>query len=155
MELQWNSMPWTYLKSNVHQVMNQEQTLEVRLSDGMPDIGRVLCAWGQPVLRSKEWRNEGMSITGGVTVWVLYMPEDGSAPQSIQAWLPFLGKWSFSDSRREGVIRTDCLLRSVDARTLSARKLMVRTNVGMMGQALEQTQTDVDQPESGALGAFE
>ena len=146
MELQWNSMPWTYLKSNVHQVMNQEQTLEVRLSDGMPDIGRVLCAWGQPVLRSKEWRNDGMSVTGGVTVWVLYMPEDGSAPQSIQAWLPFQGKWNFSDSRREGVIRTDCLLRSVDARTLSARKLMVRANVGIMGQALEQIQTDVYQP---------
>ena len=146
MELQWNSMPWTYLKSNVHQVMNQEQTLEVRLSDGMPDIGRVLCAWGQPVLRSKEWRNDGISVTGGVTAWVLYVPEDGSAPQSIQAWLPFQGKWSFSDSRREGVIRADCLLRSVDARTLSARKLMVRANVGIMGQALEQTQTDIYQP---------
>ena len=52
MELQWNSMPWTYLKSNVHQVINQEQTLEVRLSDGMPDIGRVLCA------RSEEHTSE-------------------------------------------------------------------------------------------------
>ena len=146
MELQWNSMPWTYLKDNVHQVMNQEQTLEVRLSDGMPDIGRVLCAWGQPVLRSKEWRSDGMNVSGGVTVWVLYMPEDGSMPQSIQAWLPFQGKWAFTDSHREGVIRADCLLRGVDARTLSARKLMVRANVGIMGHALEQTQTDVYQP---------
>lgn len=143
MELQWNSMPWAYLKSNVRQVFNQEQTLEVRLSDGMPDIGRVLCAWGQPLLRGKEWRNDGMSVTGGVNVWVLYMPEDGSGPQSVQAWLPFQGKWSFPDSRREGVIRVDCLLRGVDARTLSARKLMVRANVGLMGEALEQAQTDI------------
>ena len=146
MELQWNSMPWNYLKNNVHQVMNQEQTLEVRLSDGMPDIGRVLYAWGQPVLRSKEWRSDAVNVSGGVTVWVMYMPEDGSMPQSIQAWLPFQGKWAFQDSHREGVIRAQCLLRGVDARTLSARKLMVRANVGIMGQALEPTQTEVYQP---------
>ena len=146
MELQWNSMPWTYLKTNVDQVMNQEQTLEVRLGDGMPDIGRVLCAWGQPVLRGKEWRNDSMGITGGVSVWVLYMPEDGSGVQSVQTWLPFQGKWNLQDSHREGVIRVDCLLRSVDARTLSARKLMVRANVGILGQAFEQTQTNVYQP---------
>ena len=146
MELQWNSMPWTYLKTNVDQVMNQEQTLEVRLGDGMPDIGRVLCAWGQPVLRGKEWRNDSMGITGGVSVWVLYMPEDGSGVQSVQTWLPFQGKWNLQDSHREGVTRVDCLLRSVDARTLSARKLMVRANVGILGQAFEQTQTNVYQP---------
>ena len=117
MEMQWNSTPWDYLRCNVRQVQNQEQTLEVRISDGMPDIGRVICAWGQPILRSKEWRNDGMSITGGVSVWVLYAPEDGSDLQSVEAWLPFQGKWSFQESHREGVIRADCLLRSVDART--------------------------------------
>lgn len=146
MEMQWNSTPWDYLRCNVRQVQNQEQTLEVRISDGMPDIGRVICAWGQPILRSKEWRNDGMSITGGVSVWVLYAPEDGSGLQSVEAWLPFQGKWSFQESHREGVIRADCLLRSVDARTLSARKLMVRANVGMLGCAMEPDQVEVFGP---------
>ena len=145
MEMQFNSIPWQYLKSNVRQVLNQEQTLEVRLTDGMPDVGRVLCAWGQPVLRSKEWRTDGMTVTGGVCVWVLYAPEDGSSPQSVQAWLPFQGKWNFPDSRREGVIWAQCLLRGVDARTLSARKIMVRANVGILAEALEQTQMHVSQ----------
>lgn len=145
MEMQFNSMPWQYLKSNVRQVLNQEQTLEVRLTDGMPDIGRVLCAWGQPMLRSKEWRTDGMTVTGGVCVWVLYAPEDGGCPQSVQAWLPFQGKWSFPDSHREGVIWAQCLLRGVDARTLSARKIMVRANVGILAEALEQTQLEISQ----------
>lgn len=145
MEMQFNSMPWQYLKSNVRQVLNQEQTLEVRLTDGMPDIGRVLCAWGQPVLRSKEWRTDGMTVTGGICVWVLYAPEDGSSPQSVQAWLPFQGKWIFPDSHREGAICAQCLLRGVDARTLSARKMMVRANVGILAEALEQTQMEVSQ----------
>ena len=147
MELQWNSTPWEYLKCNVRQVQNQEQTMELRISDGMPDIGRVICAWGQPVLRSKEWRSDGMSIAGGVSVWVLYEPEDGTVPQSVQAWLPFQGKWSFADSHREGVIHADILLRSVDARTLSARKLMVRANVGMLGCAMEPEKVEVFEPE--------
>ena len=147
MELQWNSTPWTFLKCNVRQIQNQEQTLEVRISDGMPDIGRVICAWGQSVLRSKEWRSDGITVTGGVTVWVLYAPEDGAEPQSVQAWLPFQGKWNFRDSHREGSIIADCVLRSVDARTLSARKLMVRANVGMMGCAMEPEQVEIFQPE--------
>ena len=146
MEMQWNSTSWEYLKCNVRQVQNQEQTLEVRISDGMPDIGRVICAWGQPILRSKEWRNDSMSVSGGVSVWVLYAPEDGSGLQSVQAWLPFQGKWSLQDSHREGIIRADCLLRSVDARTLSARKLMVRANVGMLGCAMEPDQVEVYVP---------
>jgi len=146
MELQWNHTSWDYLKCLTRQVQNQEQTLEVRISDGMPDIGRVICAWGQPILRSKEWRSDGIGIAGGVSVWVLYAPEDGSEPQSVQAWLPFTGKWPVSDSRREGIIQADVMLRGVDARTLSARKLMVRANLGLLGCALEPEQADIYEP---------
>lgn len=146
MELQWNPSACRYLKCTVREVQNQEQTQEVRLPDGMPDIGRVLCAWGQPVLRGKEWRNDGMTVSGGVTVWVLYAPEDGSAPSSIEVWLPFQGKWNFPETRREGTIRVNCLLRGVDARTLSARKLMVRATVGLLGEALEGAEAEVYAP---------
>ena len=147
MEMQWNSTPWSCFKRCANPVLNQEQTLEVRLSDGMPDIARVLCAWGQPILRGKEWRNEGISVTGGVAVWVLYIPEEGELVQSVQAWLPFQGKWSLTDSHRDGFIRAECILRGVDARTLSARKLMVRANVGLVADTWEQTQTDIAQPQ--------
>ena len=131
------------LRRVVRQVQTQELTQEIRLTDGMPDVGRVIASWGQPIIRGKEWRSGGMQVSGGVMTWTLYMPEDGSMPQTIQAWLPFQGKWAFPDSHQEGVIRVDCLMRSVDARTLSARKLMVRANVGILGQAMEPTTTDI------------
>lgn len=146
MELQWNKKPCPYLQTNVHQVVNQEQTQEIRLPEGMPDIGRVLCAWGQPVVRSKEWRNDGMSVSGGVTASVLYLPEDGSSPRCAEAWIPFQAKWSFPQSKREGSIRTQTLLRSIDARTLSARKLMVRASVGVLGIAMEAAEAEVYAP---------
>lgn len=147
MELQWNHSTCRYLKTNIRQVLNQEQTQEVRLSDGMPDIGRVLCAWGQCIVRSKEWRNDSMSVSGGVTAWVLYAPEDGSEPRSVEVWLPFQGKWNFSDSQREGTIQVSCLLRGLDARTLSARKIMVRATVGILGQAMEPAEAAVYGPD--------
>ena len=48
----------------------QEQTQEVRVSDGMPDIGSILCSWGQVILRSKEWDGDTITINGGTMVWV-------------------------------------------------------------------------------------
>ncbi len=147
MELQWSQKQCPYLQTNVKQVQNQEQTQEIRLSDGMPDIGRVLCAWGQPVIRSKEWRSDSISVSGGVNASVLYAPEDGSSPRCVEAWLPLQMKWNMPQSHREGAIRTQCLLHSIDARTLSARKLMVRATVGVFVEAMELSEATVFVPE--------
>lgn len=147
MKLEFQNTVCKCLRRNVWQSQQQEQTLEVRLPEGMPDIGNILAAWGQPVLRGKEWRGDGMSVSGGVMAWVLYAPEDGSEPRCIEAWLPYQMKWSFPESQREGTIRTSCLLRGVDARILSARKMMVRAAVSALAEALEPWQTTVSAPE--------
>ena len=44
-------------------------------------------------------------------------------------------KWDFPDTERDGSILTSCLLRNVDARSVSARKLIVRAGIGALGQA--------------------
>lgn len=148
MELQFGKTVYPCLRRNVREVQDQEQTQEVRLPEGLPDIGRVLGAWGQCVLRSKQWNSGGIGASGGVMVWVLYAPEDGSAPRSVAAWLPMQMKWSFrGDSQREGAIRTSWLLRHVDARTLSARKLMVRACASVLGEAMEPQEAEVSTPD--------
>lgn len=146
MELQWNKTPCPYLHTQTHQTQTQEETLELRLPEELPDIGRVLCAWGQCVIRSKQWRSDGMNASGGVTVSVLYLPEDGSAARCVEGWLPFQTKWSFPQTRREGAMRISCLLRDVDARTLSARKMMLRANISLLGEALEPAEVEIFTP---------
>lgn len=136
MDLQFHKTMYPCLQRVKWEVQNQEQTQEVRLTDGMPDIGRVLGAWGQVLMRGKEWRSGGMSVSGGVMVWVMYAPEDGSEPRSMETWIPFQIKWEFADPGRDGTIGAACLLRSVDARSISARKLMVRVGVGCLGEAM-------------------
>lgn len=143
MEVKFNRNICHCLRKAVCQVQNQEQTQEVRLSESMPDIGRVLGCWGQVLIRGKEWRTGGMTVSGGVMAWVLYAPEDGSEPRSVETWIPFQMKWDFPETERDGAICVTPLLKSVDARSTSARKLMVRANVSLLGEALEPIEPEV------------
>ena len=146
MDFQFNKTVIPYLQTLNRQTQNQEQTQELRLTDGMPDIGKVLASWGQILIRGKEWRNGSAGVSGGVMVWVLYTPEEGGEPQCVEAWLPFQCKWDLPDTQRDGSIVVVPMLRSVDARSLSARKLMVRSNIALLGQAMVSGDAEVYSP---------
>ena len=135
MELQFLPNKIPCLRQIKGEAQTQEQTQELRLSDGMPDVGRVLCAWGQVMVRGKEWRGDDIGVNCGVMAWVLYAPEDGSQAQCVECWIPMSMKWDIPDTGIDGTIMCQGLLRSVDARTLSSRKLMVRATVCMTAQA--------------------
>lgn len=137
MELQFERKPCGFLRRTVCETKEQEQTQEVRLSEGMPDIGSILGAWAQPLMRGKEWNSDSVATSGGVMAWVLYAPADGSAPRMVEGWLPVNLKWNMTGAQRMGTIRCQWLLKGVDGRVLSARKLMVRANVSVLCEALE------------------
>lgn len=132
MELQFEKRSLTCLYPAVEQVQNQEQTQELRLAEGMPDIGRILGAWGQPILRGKQWQADSISGSGGMMVWVLYAPEDGSREQVLESWIPFQMRWGIPEDLHEGAMRMSCRVRAVDARSVSARKILIRA--GMAAQ---------------------
>lgn len=130
MELTFDKQKLSFLGTPVREIQNTEVTQELKLSDGSPDVGRILCAWGQSILRTKEWRMDSVLITGGVMVWVLYMPEEAQQARSLNAWVPFQIKLPLPDGTPEGKLQADIRLRTVDARMVSARKLMLRCAVG-------------------------
>jgi len=142
MQLQWERMQIPAMGVAVREVQNQEQTLEVRLGEDMPDIGHIICGWGQPLLRGKDWHGDSMALSGGIMAWILYAPEDGTQPRCIEGWLPFQLKWNKQSDGPDGVIRCDVCLRGLDARVLSARKMMLRAQISALGEALEPRSTD-------------
>ena len=148
MELQFRNDGLDCLREVVWEVKNEEQTQEVKLPDTMPDIGKVLGSWGQVLLRGKEWRGNGMSVSGGVMAWVLYLPEGETEPRSVEAWIPFQVRWDFQQTDRDGAILAEALLKSIDARSVSARKLMVRSVVSVAGCALEPAVAEIFTPDS-------
>ncbi len=146
MELQFKKEICPYLRTLVSRSENQEQTQEIRLPDGMPDIGRILGCWGQVLIRGKEWQQGAVTVSGGVLVWVLYAPEDGTAPQGVDTWIPFQMKWDLPDSQRDGAVWVSPMLSGMDARCIAARKLLVRCNVSVFAEALEPSQQELFAP---------
>ncbi len=147
MELQFKKEDVSWLECPVREVRNLEQTLELKLTDGMPDVGRVLAAWGQPILRGKEWNSDSFGITGGMTVWVLYAPEDGSTLRCAQGWIPCQIQWDLPSGTPEGHIRADLRTRFVDARSVSPRKIMVRAGFSALGESYVPGTGEVFTPE--------
>lgn len=145
MELTFQNKPWKCLRTVRQDVRNEELTQEVRLAEAMPDVGRVLAAWGQPLIRSKQWSGSDISVSGGVMVWMLYMPEDGGGVQSVETWLPFQLRWDLPPTQHDGTIRTACRIQSVDGRSTSPRKLMARCVLSVWAEAAEPVQLDIPQ----------
>ena len=71
MQLQFHQEICPCLRRLVNQTNVQEQTQEIKLPEGMPDIGRILGAWGQILIRGKEWNSGFATVSGGVLAWVL------------------------------------------------------------------------------------
>ena len=135
LELQFMKKEFPYLRALISETQMQEQTQEVRIPDGMPDVGRVICGWGQLLVRGKQWRPGSIGVNGGVMAWVLYVPENGDRPQPVEAWIPFQMKWDMEEIVQNGTITVTPFLRAVDARSVSARKLLIRAEIGLSVQA--------------------
>ena len=146
MEIQFQKTVVPYLQTLTHQLQTQEQTQQVRLSDAMPDVGKVVASWGQVLLRGKEWRSDSVCVTGGVKAWTLYAPEDGSQPRCVESWLPFQMKWDMPDAQRDGTVIACPMPVMVEARMLSDRKLMVRANVRIMACAMVSAEAAIHTP---------
>ena len=129
-------------------VQTLEQTQDLRLSDSDGDIGHILGCWGQILLRSKEWMGDSVGVSGGVMAWVLYMPEEGTAPVRAETWIPFQMKWDMQDVRQDGDLLVCPVLKSIDARNVSARKMVIRANISVLAQAVEPIEALICQPES-------
>lgn len=136
-----------YLNTAVRELQNLEQSQEIRLPDGMPDISKILGSWGQPILRSKEWRSDSILFSGGIMIWVMYAPEDQTGPKTMDAWVPFQIKWELPEQVPEGKISVSCSVRFVDARSISPRRIMVRAGLSAVGQAYTPAEAEVFAPE--------
>ena len=79
MELQLKNREISYLEPVILECRNLEQTQEVRLPEGLPDVDRILGCWGQLILRGKEWRTDSVTVSGGLMLRLLYGPAGADA----------------------------------------------------------------------------
>lgn len=146
MEIAFSRNTLDCLQRAVWEVKQTEQTQELKIPEAMPDIGTVLGAWGQRVIRGKTWHGNGMTVNGGIMVWVLYAPEDGTMPRTVESWIPWQLHWDFPQTQRDGTMLVHTALQELDARSVSARKLMLRAVVSAAGEALEPVKLEYSMP---------
>lgn len=143
MKMAFHKSECSYLSTVLQEVQNAEQSQEIRLTDDYPDAGRILGAWGQFIARGKEWRSDSVHLTGGLMVWVLYAPEDGSRLRVAETWIPYQVKWPLPEGTPEGKLCVQAYPRFVDARIVTPRKLMIRGGIGACMQVLSPARKEV------------
>lgn len=146
MEVHFEKKSIECLKPLLRQVQTGEETQELRLTEDMPDVGRVIAGWGQLILRGKEWRGDTVSCSAGVMCRVLYEPEDSSGYRSLECWMPFQLRWNLDNGLRDGKIHLTCCLRGVDARSTSARKIMVRCSYAVQAEIFREETVSLPVP---------
>lgn len=146
MEMNVETATISCLDTVLQEVRTAELTQQIKLPDGMPDIGRILASWGQLILRGKEWDDAEAVAGGGMMVWVLYAPENGGKACCLDGWIPFRLKWDLPEDIPEGNLRIRCLTRFVDSRSVSPRKIMVRCGVSALAEAGVMVQREITVP---------
>lgn len=152
MELNMEQKTVSCLEPVLQEVRGTELTQQIKLPDAMPDVGRILACWGQVILRGKQWQDDQVSANGGMMVWVLYAPEDGSRERCMEGWIPFQMKWDIPEDLPDGVLRVRCMPRFVDGRSVSPRKILVRCGVSALVEGFVPVERQVTVPAAEEAG---
>lgn len=128
MELVFQEQKLQYLSRILFDTVSQEQTADVIIPDSIPDAARVVDAFGTLLIRAEECTGDSAAVSGLVQAGALVVGEDGSV-QRIGAEIPFSVRRDFPKQAEECMMQSGCVLRSVDARLLNSRKVLLRVCV--------------------------
>ena len=62
---------------------------DIQIGQGQPSVQRILRYDAKPCVRESKIINDKIVVKGDMAVWILYSPEEGSAPQSVKTVIPF------------------------------------------------------------------
>ena len=128
MELVFQDSQLEYLSRILCETVSQEQTADIIIPDSYPDAERVVDAFGTLLIRSEECMAGSASVAGVVQAGVLVVSEQGQV-ECVQAQIPFSVRREFGAEQESCTLQCRCTLRSVDARPLNSRKLLVRVGI--------------------------
>lgn len=129
MELSFETRPVRYLGHLLHETGRQEETAEVIVPDSCPDVERVVFASASALLRGVECRTGSALISGGIRASALCIPENDTAPQKLDAYLPFSLRMEHSAITDRTQLLPELFVRQADARLVNSRKILFRVEL--------------------------
>ncbi len=130
MELAFHKETIKYLSETRYDQIYQEQTAEMTVPETMPEIGRIVDCFGTVTVQSKEVETGCLRVTGGIRAGVLYVPEgEQTSLQRIDVFLPFTAAKKLQTEENATLFYWGWI-RSIDARFINSRKVLVRASLG-------------------------
>ncbi|MDL2287810.1 DUF3794 domain-containing protein [Oscillospiraceae bacterium OttesenSCG-928-F05] len=142
MELELKKNACGFYDSLYDLTAEREETCDVIVPDACPDILRIAETYGRAMIRTKESRDEKLEVGGQVRATVLYVPEDGRGLRKLEVELPFSHFFETQGVKPSDKILASAHLKSVDARTINPRKILVRAAVDIHVQVFEARSVD-------------
>ncbi len=144
MELVFQENRLTYPAKIFSETVSTEQTADLIVPDSMADCDRIIDSFGTVIVRSEDCAGGSAAISGYVLAGVLFVDEAGEIHR-LEAQIPFQVRRELPQTDGTCQMCSRCLLRSVDARPLNSRKVLIRVGVSCtMTVFAEQTHTCYD-----------
>lgn len=129
MELTLSRQKINYCREIMKKTIPQEETMDAIVPDACPDILRIAATGGQLMLRSKETQNGKLIISGTIRAEVVFIPERGDATSRIEVTIPYTTVVENPQITSDSIAVVDARLKSIDARMINPRKVIVRANM--------------------------
>ena len=97
------------------------------LSDGLPSVGRVLKAIGEPLISSKQINGKNCSIDGNCLITVIYVSETG-ALCSYADNIPFSKNFELENECEDAYVEIDSICDNISCRAITGRRLELNCN---------------------------
>lgn len=121
----------------------REFSEEIVVPDSMPDAASVADAQGVLLIREKQTTAGAVTITGAVSVSVLYEPTDGTGVRCVELELPVSMQIDAPGADEDCRTSARAALCSVEARAVNSRKLAVRAEVTAHAQCFRRESVSV------------
>lgn len=102
-----------------------EHTADVIVSDSYPDVDRIIETFGQILIEEVRMGTDGANLEGKLQGGILFGDEKGEV-HSLPLSIPFSARKELTIEGDDHALCYHCVLRSVDARAVNSRKLLVR-----------------------------
>ena len=129
MEILFQAQTIRYLAEKRFDDLHQEQTGELPVPETMPELGRVVDCFGAVLVEERRVDSGSVTVTGSIQAGVLYVPAGEESPERLDLSLPFTVTKKVP-TQADSVLFCWCWLRSLEARFVNARKLLVRAGLG-------------------------
>ena len=129
MEIKFNCNEFEYLKRIYSETAIHEETMEIMVSDGLPDVDKIIDTGGVVLLRSKSTESGQGEIAGEAEICVLYLPDGSNSVCKLEVILPFVHKTENREINDETIVTAELSIKKVYAKPVNPRKVIVKAEI--------------------------